>query len=303
MSVEFIAPFERAWARMLRLLFRPFELRTWLLIGFSAWLGGAGGCRGSVSSRGWSPTATDVGGDMDRVGSWLGSHLWLVLAIVVPVIVVVVVVALVWLWLRAHGWFVFLDNVVRERAEIAAAWSANSSLANSAFLWNIGFGFAVLIAMCLLILPVVFAALSAAAGAPPIGLLLTVVPMVVLIAVVAGCVKLFFTSFVIPIMYRHRLKAVPAWGRFLVLLRSRIGSFALYVVVAILAAVGFGMTVVLAGFLTCCIAFIPLLIPYVGTVILLPAWVTWRAFSLEFLAQFGSEFDLLATENERIQPM
>jgi hypothetical protein len=35
-----------------------------------------------------------------------------------------------------------------------------------------------------------------------------------------------------------------------------------------------------------------MIIPYVGTVVTLPIWYTLRAFSLEYLAQFGPEYDL-----------
>jgi hypothetical protein len=41
---------------------------------------------------------------------------------------------------------------------------------------------------------------------------------------------------------------------------------------------------------TCCIA----AIPYVGSVILLPVSVTLGAFSLLFLRQFGSDYDVWA---------
>ncbi len=44
----------------------------------------------------------------------------------------------------------------------------------------------------------------------------------------------------------------------------------------------------LACLLTCCIV----AFPYVGTVILLPILVTYRLFSVEFLAQFDPGFDL-----------
>jgi len=46
-----------------------------------------------------------------------------------------------------------------------------------------------------------------------------------------------------------------------------------------------------AGALTCCALFLVLAIPYVGTVVLLPVYVTARAFGPEFLAQFGPEFE------------
>ena len=35
-----------------------------------------------------------------------------------------------------------------------------------------------------------------------------------------------------------------------------------------------------------------LIIPYISTVVTLPIWYWFRAFSVEFLAQFGDEYDL-----------
>jgi hypothetical protein len=37
-------------------------------------------------------------------------------------------------------------------------------------------------------------------------------------------------------------------------------------------------------------------IPYIGSVILLPVSYTFRAFSIEFLAQFGEKFDVFPKE-------
>lgn len=54
--------------------------------------------------------------------------------------------------------------------------------------------------------------------------------------------------------------------------------------------VGFVIGVIIAGIMTCCIGIILLIIPYIGTVVTLPAWYTLRAFSLEYLAQFGDEY-------------
>jgi hypothetical protein len=52
------------------------------------------------------------------------------------------------------------------------------------------------------------------------------------------------------------------------------------------------MAMIMFGLFTCLLGFALLLIPYIGTVITLPIWYTLRAFSLEFLAQFGLEYDL-----------
>ena len=50
--------------------------------------------------------------------------------------------------------------------------------------------------------------------------------------------------------------------------------------------------IVLAAFLlTCCFCCLALL-PYVGTVVLLPVLVFQRAYSLHFFAQFGTSYDV-----------
>ena len=109
-------------------------------------------------------------------------------------------------------------------------------------------------------------------------------------AVVAAYVSLFLDSFVVPIMYRFDLKATDAWRALLPWLSSHGGWFVLYGVVILLLALGFGLVFLLVCLVTCCIA----ALPYVGTVVFLPVWVTYRAFSVEFLAQLHPDFDLFA---------
>jgi len=59
-----------------------------------------------------------------------------------------------------------------------------------------------------------------------------------------------------------------------------------------------GIFIILAGLLTCCIGYLLFLIPYIGSVALLPVSVTLRTFSLEFLGQFGDDFKLFPEEAE-----
>ena len=54
----------------------------------------------------------------------------------------------------------------------------------------------------------------------------------------------------------------------------------------------FIFVVIVAGLVTRCIGWLLLVIPYIGTVVTLPFWYTLRAFSLEFLAQFGPEYNV-----------
>jgi len=58
------------------------------------------------------------------------------------------------------------------------------------------------------------------------------------------------------------------------------------------------MTAVLV---TCCCAGIVLVIPYIGVVLMLPLLVFKRAYSLHFLSQFGSDYDVFADRVELVE--
>jgi hypothetical protein len=52
------------------------------------------------------------------------------------------------------------------------------------------------------------------------------------------------------------------------------------------------MIVVMAFIATCCIACCLMIIPYIGTVLLLPVFAFGRSYSLYYLAQYGPHYDV-----------
>jgi hypothetical protein len=76
------------------------------------------------------------------------------------------------------------------------------------------------------------------------------------------------------------------------LLSARPGIFVLYVLFQIVLSMAIAALVVMAVLATCCISCCLLLLPYVGTVVLLPVLIFKRAYPLYFLAQFGPEYDV-----------
>jgi uncharacterized membrane protein len=105
-------------------------------------------------------------------------------------------------------------------------------------------------------------------------------------------ISLFLRDFVAPIMYKHKMNATQAWGRFLSIFRQHPFQFVLYGLFVFILIVLAIIAIVLAGVFTCCIGLVLFVIPYIGTVLTLPVWYTYRAFSLEYLAQFGPDFEL-----------
>lgn len=316
MSLSYIEPLRRAWNRMVEQLFRPFDLSKWIILGFTCWLvrlgesgGGGGGGGGGFST---SPPSGDnngsFGGEWVDPSSWAswwerfweGIELTFVVYLVGCIVVAIIAVVLLILWLSSRGHFMFLDNVVHDRTRIKAPWKEYRPQGNSLFLWRLGFIVVCIAVMLVAAAPGIFTLISAAStesgGGIAVGLLVLLIP-VLLVAVALAYIDLFLTDFVVPIMYQRRLKTTAAWRVFLPELRKHGAELLLYGLFVLALHIAVKMVITTAVLLTCCVsAPIVLLlwfIPVIPTIILLPLHLTYRLFSLEFLGQFGSDFELL----------
>jgi hypothetical protein len=115
-------------------------------------------------------------------------------------------------------------------------------------------------------------------------------------------ISVLLMDFVVPVMYLHRLPVLKAWRMVIThLLRPHPASVALYLLFRFLLQGLLGTLSLLLILLTCCIA----LLPYVGSVILLPLAVFEIAYPLAFLAQLGPQWQLLPVErgsSPRLEP-
>jgi len=293
MRIAYFEPLSRAWARTRVILWQPFDLAKWLVLAFAAWLAGLTTDSGA---------ATSLRMDSEDFGahSWRGfEHAWEGLAsnavwlpLAVMGLMVGLAVAVLVLWVSSRAKFIFLDGVVRNQAEIVEPWRRFETLGNSLFLWRVAF--AALCVAAAVLLMVIFlapaagfsvhdalAGLSVAAG------FFGVLGLVVF-GIVAVCIALFLEAFVVPIMYRYDMKVMDAWRAFLPWFKARPANFILYAIFVLMLAVVFAVFFSIFCLATCCMA----AMPYLGTVLLLPVWVTYRLLSVEFLAQFHPDFDL-----------
>lgn len=310
-AVEIVAPLDRAWERMMGQLFRPFDAGKWIALGFTCWLaklfeGGFGsGFNVPVGGGDWgSDDAEAATGALAAGAPWeswdverwltpgmlgcLGGCVLLIVFVLVPLVV----------WLKSRGQFMFLDNVVHGRAEVAAPWHEYRREGNSLFLWQLGFLAVTLLATLIVLLPgglLLFAELSRDPDAVPVAGILVLLLPILPWAVLLGYIGFFLRAFVVPIMYRERITTTAAWRRFLPIFRARWGGFLLLGLFVAALALGVSTAVMIAGCLTCCVAWIFLAIPYLGTVALLPVWVTYRAYTLEVLARVAPRYDLFAS--------
>jgi len=295
MQISFVEPLSRAWERMRRMLFAPFELARWLVLGFAAWLAGLASSDLGTKLAGNAPDSLgehelmpfEVGELTDAITDHL---VWLPLILLAVLVVAAILIALLWVSSRAK--LVFLDNVVHERAAIVEPWKRLGKLGDSLFWWRLGFAVIVLglvlAVLAVILLPAAAASVADTLRGLSIAAILLAALVVAWIAVAALLTLLLVESFVVPLMYRFDLTATAAWRTLLPWLKRYPGWFLAYAVVLFLAAIAFQVVILVPCLFTCCIV----LLPYVGTVILLPVWVLYRAYSVEFLAQFHPDFDL-----------
>ncbi len=101
---------------MKKILFQPFDLKKWLVIGFAAWLanlaGGGGGGGGFNYPDNQRKEAQKLNETIGQI-----PHPVLITGICVLICVVLLLIVL-FAWLRARGRFILVDCIVRNRAAI-----------------------------------------------------------------------------------------------------------------------------------------------------------------------------------------
>ena len=300
LNVSVIDPIGPTFERVKTILFRPFDLGKWFVIGFCAWLAylGKGGGGGGPNFRG--------SGKLDEAfhtaKEFVMANLHWIVPVAVTVTLVGIILWLVFTWLSSRGRFMFLHCVAENKAEVKAPWAKFRQHANSLFLFRIVLGligFAA-IGVPLLIVGLLIAITIAGNGPHVVGVLgfLVIGLIVFAISIAFLLVHKFTTDFVVPIMFLRTTNCTAGWREFLGLLSLNKARFALYILFQIVIAIAIVAIILAAVCVTCCCAGCILAIPYIGTVLMLPLLVFKRAYPLLYFRQFGPQFDVFSPETE-----
>ena len=292
-KIEIFNPFGEAFELMKKILFQPFDITKWLVIGFAAFL--------ARFSTGFHTSFNPVGnfnGREDRKAiaesirgfTGIDQMEWWLIALIVAGVLVFLALVIVLMWLGARGRFIFTDCIVYNRGAIVAPWKEFRIQGNSFFLFSLLVALVVMVLIVVaafaLVLPMILQGNNARPGIGfwiGLGLFLFFV-----LSLSIGWAVI--SQLMVPIMYRQRCLARQAFAQSVKLITDYPGPILLYFLFLIVIVIASAMISCLAACLTCCIA----AIPYVGTVILLPIPVTLCGFALFFLRQFGPDYDVWA---------
>ena len=313
---------EPAYERVKRMLFQPFDFSKWIVIGFCAWLAGLGESGGG-GFNGFGNFGNGQGGQAGekirqsyaQARDYVLANLDWIIPLAVFLVLLLLAIWLLVIWLSSRGKFMFLHCVAWDKAEVEEPWRQYAAEANSLLRFRICLA---LLSMGLCLPPVGLAAMCiikmVQQGEPNIaGVMLAAasVLVIVILAIVFAIIRKFTMDFVVPFMFLRRTSCLAAWGEFRKLLARNPGQFTVYILFQIVLAVAVGAIVMAAFLVTCCLACCLAMLPFVGTLLLLPVLVFMRAYSLYYLAQYGAQYDVFAppaapsepTASEPIQPL
>lgn len=304
MSISVIDAVGGAYERTKRVLFEPFDIGKWFVLGFCAWLanlgeGGVGGGGGNFSS----PARSGRGGggglppQFQEAFDWCQEHLVWVIAAAVLVFLLFIVLWVVLTWLSSRGRFMFLDGVVKNRGAVVEPWHQFRTLANSLFWFRIVVGAIGLVLLALIALVSVALAWEDLQawefGPKAIVGFVTGVLLLMPVGLVLFLIALLLKDFVVPVMYLRGARVLAAWGIFSrEIVSGHVGAMILFYLLKIVVAIGMVIVACCATCLTCCLT----ALPYIGTVILLPLFVFERCYSLYFVQQVSSAWRIFQDE-------
>ena len=306
MQIDFIAPLSHAWNRMQKSLFKPFDIKKWFALGFTAFLANLLDWEGGNS-------ADDEMGHMDfgdvldiphEGWDWIHRNPdWTALIVVGIAVITGLIILLT--WLSSRGKFMFLDNVVHDRALVKKPWADFAGIAKSLFLWRLGFGVVSFVIIGSYLSYIYFEIYDMYnAYASDSDMIIAAIRMSVffiILLVAFSYISLFLNDFIVPIIYKNSSSVWIGWSNFMPVFQQNFVYFILYGLFVLFLYILVVIFVVILGFLTCCVGFILLIIPYIGSVILLPISVVFRALSVEFLEQFGEQFKIFPEDNNSLE--
>jgi len=304
--ISVIDPISPTFDRVKIMLFKPFDLAKWFIIGFCAWLAYLGSGGGGGGGPRFNVPAKDHGQDLqisqalDQAKEFILNNLYWVIPAAVVGLTIMIILWLVITWLSSRGHFMFLHCVAQNKAEVKNPWKKFKHHANSLFLFRIILGVIGFVVVGLPVLGLVFLILitisrtglltASVLGFVVIGIIIAAISIVLFL------VKKFTMDFVVPIMFLRTASCITAWRQFWALFSNNLARFALYLLFQIVIFIAICAILMAAALVTCCCAACIFSIPYIGTVAMLPLFVFKRAYSLYYLQQFGPDFDVFTPE-------
>lgn len=292
-----------------KILFAPFNLEKWFVMGFCAFLATLTfnmpglnfpftGAFQDLSKNGNPEHLRQIFSQrMDQTLSWVNLNLVLFIILGVLALLTILVISILLQWLSSRGIFMFLDNVIRNEARVSAAWDYYKEKAWSLFSFRVIFNFVSLPLFLAVILLCYYTALPDIRTLQfgPSAILGIVLAIILIPTTIIGIatVHMLLVDFIAPIMVLRNIKVMDAWRVFI---REIMPGQTMPLTWFYAMRFVFSLLVGILTTLGCCCTLGLALLPYISSVVFLPVHVFFRSYALTFLGEWGPNWQLIETK-------
>ena len=283
LRISVVEPVSPAIEHARTMLFSPFNIGKWCIIGFSAWLASLGRPPSSGGGNQYRASIQSLPDEFHHIfeegRQFVTDNITWIVPVGILLLMVGIAFALLTLWLSSRGRLMFLYCVAQNKAEVKNPWYRFAAHGNSLFLFRLVFGivgFAILAGLGIFVGMVYWTTHASGFGTLSIVGMVTGGVLFLIVLILFGIVNAFTTDFVVPLMYLHTPSCTQAWRLLLDVVGVNQGRFILYLLFQILLNMAIGVIIIAAGCLTCGCACCFVGLPYIGTVAMLPILVFQR---------------------------
>ncbi len=289
MPISAVDTITLAFQHTKRQLVEPFRFGQWTrlaVVGLLAGEMGSGGCNlpssnFNIPQQSGSPRHFLDQGFPNIDPAILGG---LIATLVVAGLVFVIVMTYVSSVMR----FILFDSVLAKECHIRQGWNRRQGPGWKYFLWQLGYLFAVLAGMVVLLgIPAGFAFALGWFTAPRehmLGLVLGGILLFFVVAtflVTAAAIHVLTKDFVVPQMALEGIGVIEGWRRLWPMMQVEKGGYAVYLLMKIVLAIGAGIVVGIVSVILALMVAIPtVLLGIVAAVTGKTAGLTWNAFTI-----------------------
>ena len=134
-EINVAEPISPALERVKQMLFQPFDLGKWFVIGFCAWLAGLGESGGSGFNSGFNhgfnrgvQSDTSLRQVLEQARDYVTANLYWIVPVAIAAVILLLTLGILFLWLNSRGKFMFLHCVALDRAEVSLSRGTNLNM-------------------------------------------------------------------------------------------------------------------------------------------------------------------------------
>ena len=243
-----------------KLLFEKANIGFWLKLGLIVFLIGGGSSFNPIG----------FGGGSEEKSNATSVDFAAMLPFIAIVIAIVLIIGLVFSFIRAVCQFILIECVTSGNIEIIKGFKRNMDNGFNLFLFNLAFGFIVLVIILAPIIASVYLLMKDGGSPAKMTIIMAILGFILyalLVSIPAGIIGTLTNEFVTLFMYRDKKGVMDGWRKLWIALQKNLNQFIVYFLLKIGLGIAAGIIQMIATLVLMLVAVVVLIILAIGPVI------------------------------------